>query len=83
MSVTPPGWVVANRSDPLRVHSARDEAQGVGRFRIDPLRVVHDAQHRTLLGKLREQAERRERDQEPVGALGGSQAERPLEGGRL
>ena len=63
----------------LRQQAAPDESEDLGGGLVEPLRVVHDAQHRLLLGGLRHEAERREGDQEPVGAISGGKPERDAE----
>ena len=47
--------------DALGVEPARDEQQGARRRGVEPLRVVDEAQHRPLLGKLGQQREARRR----------------------
>jgi hypothetical protein len=64
---------------PLRQQAAPDESEDLGGGLVQPLRVVHDAQHRLLLGDLRHEAERREGDLEPVGAVSGGEPERDAE----
>ena len=63
----------------LRQQAAPDESEDLGRGLVEPLRVVHDAQHRPLLGGLRHEAERRQGDQEPVRAISGGEPERDAE----
>ena len=63
----------------LRQQAAPDESEDLGRGLVEPLRVVHDAQDRPLLGGLGHEAERRESDHEPVGAISGGEPERDAE----
>ena len=55
------------------------ERQRQGRRLIQPLRVIDDAQQRTLLGHLREQAQHRQPDDEPVRGRTSAQPEHDLE----
>jgi hypothetical protein len=71
------------QGDPLRVHTPGHENQCVHRLGVEPLDVIHDAQQRLMFGEFGEQAQDRQRDQEPVAALGGNHAQRPFERGRL
>ena len=50
----------------LRQQPARDERQRSGGGFVQPLRVVDHAQKRALLGRLRQQAEHRQADEEPI-----------------
>ena len=52
--------------DRLGQQTARDERERERRGLIQPLRVVHDAQQRALLGRVGEQAEHGEADQEAI-----------------
>ena len=63
----------------LRQQAAPDESKDLGRGLVEPLRVVHDAQHQLLLRGLRHEAEHREGDQESVGAITGGKPERDAE----
>jgi hypothetical protein len=56
--------------DALPVQPARGEQQRVGRRAVEPLRVVHEAEHRCLLGRLGEQRQHSGTDHEPVAAAG-------------
>ena len=69
--------------DPLGLETPGREGERIGRRLVQPLRVVHQADQRPLLGHLREQAQRRHADQEAVGALGSGHPEGALQGGRL
>ena len=66
-------------ADRLRQQAAGDERERQRRRVIQPLRVVDDAQQRTLLGRLRDQAQHRQPDQEPIRRGAGAQAEDDLE----
>jgi hypothetical protein len=72
-----------DQCDGLRHEPSRDEPEDLGRHAVQPLRVVDDAEQRTLLGRRRQQAQRRKRDQEPVGRLALSQTECDAKGVRL
>jgi hypothetical protein len=63
----------------VRVDATGRERQGEQRRRIDPLRVIDKTQHGPLAGSLRQQAEHREADMEPVRYLAGFLAERDAE----
>jgi hypothetical protein len=52
--------------DRLGRQAAGDERQHVGGRVVEPLRVVDDAQQRAAAGGLAEQAQHRERDEEPL-----------------
>ena len=71
-----PGSRAANTSaHRLGQQPARDERERQRRGPIEPLRVVDDAQQRTLLGHLGQQAEHGQADQEAIRARPGAQAE--------
>ena len=55
---------------------ARHEPEHLRRRLVEPLEVVHETQQRLLLGDLRQQAERRQADEEAVGRIAGREAER-------
>ncbi len=59
---------------------AGDEAEHLRGGRVEPLRVVDDAQQRALGSGLGEEAQRRERDQEAVGRGAGRQPQGDAEG---
>jgi hypothetical protein len=65
-----------HQPDRLRAQTARDEGQRLRGGRVEPLRVVHDADPRPLLGDVRQQAQHRQADQEPVRRVALAQAER-------
>jgi hypothetical protein len=67
----------------LRQQAACDESEDLSGGLVEPLRVVHDAQHRLFLRGLCHQAERREGNQEPVGAVPGGKPEGDAEPGAL
>jgi len=58
-----------HQRDRLRKQPAPDEPEDLSRGLVEPLCVIHDAQQRLLLGRLRHQAEGPEGDQEPVGVM--------------
>jgi RNA polymerase primary sigma factor len=60
----------------LRLETPRDERQDMGRAAVEPLRVVDDADQRLRLGRVREQRQHREPDEEAIGALTRHQPER-------
>ena len=67
-----------HQRDRLRQHATRDKGEHARRSVVEPLEVVHDAEQRALPGVGRQQAERRQRDQELVrGIAGGLARERP------
>ena len=66
--------------DRLRQQATGDEGQRQRRGLIQPLRVVDDTQQRTLLGHLREQAQHRQPDEEPIRGSAGAQPEHDLHG---
>jgi len=68
---------------PLGLEPPGGEGERVGRRLVQPLRIVHQADQRPLLGDLGEQAERAHRDQEAVVAVGRGEPEGALQGGRL
>ena len=60
----------------LRQQPPRDEAEHLVRRVVEPLRVVHEAQQRALVGDRGQQAQHGQRDQEAVGRVAGRQAQR-------
>ena len=52
--------------NPFRSEPAGNEKQCGGGCLVQPVGIVHDAEHRRLLGGLRQQAQRGQEDQEPV-----------------
>ena len=69
--------------DALGVQPPGDEEQGVRRRRVQPLRVVHEAQHRSLLREFGQEGEARDGDEEPVLTTSLGQPERSPERHRL
>ena len=65
--------------DRLGQQPPRHEGQRQRRGLIQPLRVIDDTQQRTLLGHLREQAQHRQPDEEPIWSGAGAQPEHDLE----
>ena len=66
-------------ADRLGPESPRGERDRTQRRRVDPVRVVDDAQHAAQVGGGAEQRDRRDADRELVRRLAGGQRERPLE----
>jgi hypothetical protein len=64
-----------HQADRLSQHAARHEAKRLRRGSVEPLRVVHDADDRSLLGLLGEQAEHCQAHQEAIRGLATAQAE--------
>ena len=62
--------------DRLREQPAGDERQREGGFLVEPLRIVDRTQKRLLLGRIREQAERRQADDEAIRRLAVAEPER-------
>ncbi len=52
--------------DSLRLEPTADEHEGVGRSRVEPLGVVDKTEKRLVLGRLGQQAQHGQRDQEAV-----------------
>ena len=69
--------------DALGLEPPGDEDECVRGRVVEPLRIVDEAQERSLFGGFGEQAQDCERDEEAVVASLCRQAERPLEGGGL
>ena len=55
-----------HHGDPLGQQSPRDERQCLPGGSVEPLRIVDHARERTLLGRVGQQAQDRERDQEAI-----------------
>ena len=66
--------------DRLGEHPAGHEAQHLRRGAVEPLQIVHQAQHGSLLGGLGQQREQRQAEQEAGGRLAGRVAERDPQG---
>jgi hypothetical protein len=60
----------------LRQQSAGHERERLGGGPVQPLRIVDQAHKRPRLGRLRQQAQYREADQEAIGCRPPTQAER-------
>ena len=76
-----------HQRDRLRQQPPRHEHERLRRRPIKPLRVINHTQKRLLLGHLREQAQHRQPDQEPIRRVPRPQPERhaervPLRGGK-
>ena len=69
--------------DRLRQESARDKSEHSSRGIIEPLKIVHDAQQRLLLGHGSNQAKRGQRHEEPVRRIPGRTTQRHGEGNLL
>ena len=61
--------------DRLRQQATGDEGERQRRRLIEPLRVIHETQQRTFLGHLRQQAQHRQSDEEPIRDQPGRQAQ--------
>ena len=66
--------------DRLRQQPTSDKRQRQRRGLIQPLRVIHDTQQRPVIRHLREQAQERQADEEPIRGRPGAQPEHDLEG---
>ena len=60
----------------LRTETARDEREPLCRGRVEPLRVVHDADEGSVFGDVGEQTQDRQADEEPIWRIAVAQAER-------
>ena len=65
-----------DQPDRLRTETARDEGQRLRRGRVEPLRVVHDADERSVFRNVREQTQDRQADEEPIRRVAVAQTER-------
>jgi hypothetical protein len=65
-----------DEADAVREETTGDEGEHVGRFAVEPLRVVDDAQERLLRCHRREERQRRKPDHHPVDARGFFESER-------
>ena len=65
-----------DQADRFRLQAARDEREDLCRGAIEPLCVVHHADQRLLLGRVGQQAQDRESDEEAVRRRPGTEAER-------
>ena len=68
-----------DQPDRLRAQPARHERERLRRRRVEPLRVVDDAHQRSLLGRVGQQAQDRQPDQEAIRSVARAQAERRAE----
>ena len=68
-----------DQPDRLGLQAARHEGERLRRRRVEPLRVVHDADERPLLRRVRQQAQDRQPDQEAVRGVAVAQPERGAE----
>jgi hypothetical protein len=55
-----------HQPDRLRTQTARDEGQRLRGGRVEPLRVVHDADKRSVFRNVRQQTQHRQADEEPI-----------------
>ena len=60
----------------LRTQTARDEDERLRRGRVEPLRVVHDADERSLCRDHREETQGCQADKEPIRCVPLAQSER-------
>jgi hypothetical protein len=65
-----------DQPDRLRTETARDEGQRLRGSRVEPLRVIHDADERSLFRNVRQQTQHRQADEEPIRRVAIAQAER-------
>jgi hypothetical protein len=65
--------------DRLRQQAAGDKGERQRRRLVEPLRVIDHAQQRTFVGHLREQAQHRQPDEEPIRGGAVAQPEHDLE----
>ena len=72
-----------DQSDPVGVEAACDEGERSDRLLIHPLDVVNDAEKRAADRCFREETERGEPYQEPIGDRFAREPERPVESGAL
>ena len=63
-------------SDGVGVEPTGDERQHVGRFHVEPFRVVDDTQQRLVLSDQRQQRQRRQTHQKPIRGCPALKAER-------
>ena len=67
----------------LAAKTAPGKQQRLARWRIEPVRIVHDDEHGRFLGGRRQEAERRRSHGEPVARHGRPERERPGQRGLL
>ena len=65
-----------DQPDRLGTETARDERQRLGRGRVEPLCVVHDADEGPVFRDLGEQTQGRQADEEPIRRTAVAQTER-------
>ena len=65
-----------DQPDRLHTETARDERQRLCRGRVEPLRVVHDADERSVFRDVGEQTQDRQPDEEPIRRIAVAQTER-------
>ena len=65
-----------DQPDRLRTETARDERQRLCRGRVEPLRVVHDADEGSVFRDVGEQTQDRQADEEPIRRIAVAQTER-------
>ena len=65
------------------MESPRDEEKDLSRRGVEPVKVVDDAQHRLLLGRVREEGQHRQRDAVLIGLASFAESERPAQRSRL
>ena len=68
-----------HQPDRFRSQTARDEGQRLRRRPVEPLRVVHDAHERALLGHVGQQAQYGQADEEPIRGAALAQTEHGAE----
>ena len=68
-----------HQPDRLRAQTARHERQHLRRRAVEPLRIVDDADQRPVLGRVRQQAQDRQADEEAIRGVAVAQAERGAE----
>ena len=73
--VTDPGPRRADEADPLGEQPAGDEAENLRRRLVQPLRILDEADQRSLFGGFRDEGQRRQCDQEPIGNASAGQPE--------
>ena len=61
------------------MESPRDEEKDLSRRGVKPVKVVDDAQHRLLLGGVREEGKHRQRDAVLIGLASFAKSERPAQ----
>jgi hypothetical protein len=74
-------WCPRGEKEPyrLREQAAANESEYLGGGPVEPVCIVHDAQQGLLLRRVRQEAERRQGDQKPVGTVARVEPERDAE----